>query len=196
MDAPQTPELELTWPDRPTCHDHDPTAQRFDPPHWHPAGVRFHPDNDHIPAFRTCSYCGSIHPEDLVKAIEAGAKLGGSDWKYGWPHKFYVEGIPNTNAGNLVTVSSHSLAGGNEPSDEQRAAAGWTWELKDGRWHGVCKRPDGKTTHGKWYNTHLHDLGPAAFERLSSLLAAQTNIMFALDGDKLKYWSPSHGYQK
>lgn len=77
--------------------------------------------------FRTCSYCGSIHPEDLAaeiipqgKCLGCGAEslaahyrmdmeespgrpshvydpgAGYASWadqKYGWPHKFYVEGI-------------------------------------------------------------------------------------------------------
>lgn len=42
-------------------------------------------------SYRTCYYCGSIHPEDLLRLLKAGAKLRGADWKYGWPHKFYVE---------------------------------------------------------------------------------------------------------
>jgi len=41
--------------------------------------------------FRTCSFCGCIHPEDL--AAEQGWRASWADMKYGWPHKFYVEGI-------------------------------------------------------------------------------------------------------
>lgn len=40
--------------------------------------------------FRTCNYCGSAHPHDLKKLVAGGAQMGGSDWKYGYPHKFYV----------------------------------------------------------------------------------------------------------
>lgn len=41
---------------------------------------------------RSCSYCGSLHPEDLVWWLEnKGMWLDGADWKYGWPHKFYLE---------------------------------------------------------------------------------------------------------
>lgn len=72
--------------------------------------------------FRTCSYCGSIHPEDLAAEIVPQGKCSGCDatgweahfrlhaepehhydpggpyasWadrKYGWPHKFYVENL-------------------------------------------------------------------------------------------------------
>src|SRR5580765_3660904 len=37
-----------------------------------------------------CSYCGSIHFDDVRRIIAEGGKLGGSDWKYGNPHKFYA----------------------------------------------------------------------------------------------------------
>lgn len=38
-----------------------------------------------------CSFCGSLHPSDLVTLLKAGATLSPADRKYGWPHKFYVE---------------------------------------------------------------------------------------------------------
>ena len=42
-----------------------------------------------------CSYCGSVDPKDLAKAIrENGTKLSPTDQKYGWPHKYYTEGGP------------------------------------------------------------------------------------------------------
>lgn len=37
-----------------------------------------------------CSYCGSVHFDDIRRIVAEGGKLGGSDWKYGHPHKFYV----------------------------------------------------------------------------------------------------------
>jgi len=40
----------------------------------------------------TCAYCGSI---TIIKAIELlstpGKEFSGADWKYGWPHKFYLD---------------------------------------------------------------------------------------------------------
>ena len=45
--------------------------------------------------WRTCSYCGSIHPEDLAAEIQSQTvpRAEWSDFKYGWPHKVYVQGI-------------------------------------------------------------------------------------------------------
>ena len=104
----------IVWPERPTCHDQGWQAQRFGtqicrPPSgrrptvewdekthtWQElADVPLHGDNKQ---YRTCSYCGSIHPEDFYNYLTTvpNLKVGGSDWKYGWPHKFYIENIPN-----------------------------------------------------------------------------------------------------
>lgn len=52
--------------------------------------------------FRTCSWCGSIHPKDLMGfANDPANTIEGhfADWKYGWPHKVYIDGVPNPQAG-------------------------------------------------------------------------------------------------
>ena len=87
--------------------------------------------------FRRCSFCGSIHPEDLAaeRAMTAdrctACGIGGwsehfradaehsyspdgwraewADRKYGWPHKFYVD-IPNRDPDALFVVSGRSDA--------------------------------------------------------------------------------------
>lgn len=47
-----------------------------------------------------CCYCGSITPDDaLVFLVTRGIRYSGSDWKYGWPHKFYI--------GNAKFYSQH-----------------------------------------------------------------------------------------
>lgn len=38
----------------------------------------------------TCSFCGSVTPELLLRWLSSGNGASGTDWKYGWPHKFYV----------------------------------------------------------------------------------------------------------
>lgn len=198
--------ITLLWPDRPTCHDHDPLAQRFEPSRWRPADER--------QGYRTCSHCGSMHPEDLYSAVLAGAKLGGSDWKYGWPHKFYVTGIPNTNVGKLSQESSMSLREDEEPSAEDLARAkSWlqpggevrivehdaTWGYTKGgnlRRSLAAFNPQRSTTHGKWYNTHLQELNPVAFSAMVEMLAKQTHIRFEMVGHKLHFMAPRAGYQR
>lgn len=78
------------WPERPTCHDRDAVAARS----LSGEQVAWRKRN----GIRRCSYCGSVHPEELVKHILAGGAVGGSDWKYGWPHKFYLH---RTTAGGV-----------------------------------------------------------------------------------------------
>lgn len=39
---------------------------------------------------RTCSFCGSVMPEDFASWLSKGNDASGSEWKHGWPHKFYI----------------------------------------------------------------------------------------------------------
>lgn len=60
----------------------------------------------HGTPWRTCNYCGSIHPGDLMerpeppmmRSVELGMgppidvpNVSWADWKYGWPHKLYLD---------------------------------------------------------------------------------------------------------
>lgn len=39
----------------------------------------------------TCSYCGSISVKRAIELLlTPGTHFSGTDWKYGWPHKFYI----------------------------------------------------------------------------------------------------------
>lgn len=53
------------------------------------------PGNAAHQTFRSCAYCGSIHPADLAAELRAHPNAGTlemADRKYGWPHKFYASG--------------------------------------------------------------------------------------------------------
>jgi DNA repair exonuclease SbcCD ATPase subunit len=40
---------------------------------------------------RSCSYCGSLKVSDAISRLKTeGTRFSGADWKYGWPHKFYI----------------------------------------------------------------------------------------------------------
>lgn len=191
---------ELKWPERPICHDgHINPIFKIEPITWRPAS-----EDPARQPFRTCSYCGSIHPEDLVKAIAAGAKLGGSDWKYGWPHKFYISEIPNPNAGKLVCRISGSGPLPLTDADRSRFVAppggrvefGEDDSLHIKRWTAQVFEPDGPTTHGKWYNDHLMDLSDEAFAIVAPLLEQHAGIRFKRDAKGLGYAAPHAGYQR
>lgn len=101
-------------------------------------------------AGRQCSYCGSLHPDDLFAAIESGCKLGPTDKNY----KLYVD-LPEPNPDEL-RVSSASTGidcpgEGWVPADPERMKKdGWNSEY---RW--MCLSPRGPTIHGKFYFQHL-----------------------------------------
>jgi len=107
-------------------------------------------DKSEMPAARplhTCGYCGSMHPTELAEALAAGAHLEMADQKYGWPHKFYVDGAPNRFAGEMEIRSGRHEAGVFTPGPAEPAKA---------------------TAHGKFYTVHLLDATPeekAAIER-------------------------------
>jgi hypothetical protein len=171
----------MNWPERPTCHDGAPRYTDFSI-EWRPPETVLKSGRDGYSRdypFRTCSYCGSIHPEDLLKVIEQGAILGGSDWKYGWPHKFYIEHIPSgLPQGVEIKVGEDS-------------------KVENGV--RVNKPIMGKThafTWGKWYNEHLKELDDETFKLVTEKLTQHAHIKFERDEKGIKYFAPHRGYQK
>lgn len=99
---------ETTSPET-TSPVHAGEADRFGGWHWNDPARGEH--------FRRCSYCGSMHPDDLVSI--ARGRVDWADRKYGWPHKFYVH-VPNQNPEALFTVG-----GASHLHDEHTAERGW-----------------------------------------------------------------------
>lgn len=65
--------------------------------------------------YRTCSYCGSINIDDLLEIADKNeVTLDQADPKYGYVHKFYVHGIPNSLAGKTVKIGSKTGPDGTE----------------------------------------------------------------------------------
>lgn len=115
------------------CHDTDPHAARFGPPKWQTRAGGERPGETGL---RHCSYCGSLHPLDLL-TVEV-TNLHRADMKYGYPHKFYLD-VPNTREGDLVRVGG--LMTGQRPVvhdgqvmaayDAQRAGHGYASQASD-----------------------------------------------------------------
>lgn len=159
--------MSLLWPPRPTCHDDPDTwPPPSRPPVWNPVPADANEGHPYV----ACSYCGSCHPGDLHAALLGGARLERADWKYGWPHKFYVHGFPNPQVGKLRQIS-YTMSG-------------------DGVKRDIIERPEPPTTTVKWYNEHLRDLEPTAFAALAELLAKQTGVFFETDAGRLGYRCP------
>ena len=158
----------LVWPERPTCH-------RGSDIGWRQPSTR----EPYPVDFRTCSYCGSIHPEDLVRHLTSGARLSGSDWKYGFPHKFYVENVPNLAAGKVVQMGSSSKWEGDVYTEEPIMGAAPA--------HAPCK----------WYNDHLEDVTDApTFLVLAAVVSVCSGIAFWRGEKGLMYAAPRYGYQQ
>jgi hypothetical protein len=145
------------FPSKPTCHKDE---RHLVPDEWRPPSK----SEPYEYPFRSCSYCGSIHPEDLVAWLEKGASLYGADWKYGWPHKYYVEGIPNPIAGKIVEIGGEYYRGHKKPI--MGAAS--------------------PTTHAKWYNLHLNDHGYSqeTLEKLVKAINAHLDRGIDFHGEK------------
>lgn len=115
----------------------------------------------HEEHYRTCSFCGSVSPEDL--AAEPTWRADWADRKYGWPHKFYVD-IPNREPDKLFVIGKTSrfkeedrgrYVPVGELTEEQLEIVkrdGWSAEPGCGVYFG--KRP---YHHAKFYTIHLSD---------------------------------------
>lgn len=144
--------------------------------------------------FRTCSYCGCIHPEDLVAEPNWTAEW--ADRKYGWPHKFYVS-IPDRN-GELDWLGGST----SEMSDEELARYGWK-RVKDltSKEREVLERENlmgdykvvgigtRDTHHAKFYTEHLHDpnLAPGVVDAIHQT----SGLIFEWLPDGRVAWRPA-----
>ena len=154
----------MIFPERPTCHDRKPRYGNL--------AIEWRDDG-------TCSYCGSLSPEKLLGYLSSETtRLSGSDWKYGWPHKFYITAV-NPDADKLVQVGTESV------------------------WHGeehivtpiIGHR---ETLNLKWYNEHLGDDGydDEAMRKLLFALTTHSGIEWIRDEKGIRYKAPYHGYQR
>ncbi|MDR6381815.1 hypothetical protein [Paraburkholderia caribensis] len=139
---------------------------------------------------RACGYCGSMHPADVAAAIRAGAKGHWADFKYGWPHKAYFDGIPNPHAGMLESRCSCS-----HPKQEEVDAGKWVrsptgmFDQSTGKptftWREPGK-PAAQTTYGKFYTEHLQDATPEDRATIEQHLG----LSFEFSEDGRVSWKP------
>lgn len=94
----------MIWPPAPTCHANEREASGAEWKTWDTTHARS--------GLRTCWYCGCIHPADLILLLDTGARMHGADWKYGWPHKFYVVDLPKRQGGQERWYNQHLLDDG------------------------------------------------------------------------------------
>lgn len=167
------------WPERIHCHDGDYWAGNFADKKKGGFAWRGKTPKLEIPGhmdrfYRSCSYCGSAHPEDLYNLLNTGqGRLQGADWKYGWSHKYYIEGAPNPDAGKIVEVGS-------------------TWS--GGKKVETLMGPSPQSLHGKWYNVHFNDLSDEAFDLLAPLVSLHAGIVWCKGEKGVFYVGRDRGF--
>jgi hypothetical protein len=105
---------------------------------------------------KACSFCGSMSPDELFAAIEAGAELGPTDKNY----KVYVD-LPHPDVGKPCILSSANFEqkgeGWIQITAENRASLPLDnyqrSHFKDGHWVQVTAR--GPMAHAKFYFQHF-----------------------------------------
>lgn len=129
----------------------------------------------------TCSYCGSISPEMLFKAIEDGCELGPTDKDY----KVYVDLIePEPDKLKIVSAVNFDIdeerrkKEGWVPADKARMRAeGWGGEYQ---WMRLVRQ--GPIRHAKFYFQHLTK-------------EEQHRFIDLLNTKKVKIGAPGHFYR-
>lgn len=164
--------------ERPTkAHGDDPYAARWGETRYRMGGVRETIDTTgtervNPDLWLTCSYCGSVTPEDFLRFCQMpGMRYSGSDWKYGFPHKFYL------------TV----------PCEAYERVVSSTWQ------HGKCqevKLDMVSTRYAKFYTKHFEDATDAQLAEYTTVGQPLFGIEFGRDETgRIYYRAPQHGYQ-
>lgn len=144
--------------------------------------------------FRRCSYCGSIHPDDLV--AEPSWRAEWADQKYGWPHKFYVD-IVNRDPDRMFAISAQfgpddggerpgMLRTDSLPPDLEAEMVRQGYEPGSpyrGTHVGFGKRA---VLHAKFYSVHLAD--PRLSEWTLEKFAEISGLSFTFTDDGRVSW--------
>jgi hypothetical protein len=142
---------------------------------WMPCSAPGERDDDRFSLHKTarewysCQYCGSMHPQELAAAIRLGATAHWADFKYGWPHKVYVEKAPNRYEGELEQRGGFATC--DRPAQQEIDSGKWIryqtgFSSQTGEptysYHEAMppEQPAGQFAHGKFYSTHLQDATP------------------------------------
>lgn len=143
------------------AHATDSWAVRFGPP-------TFKEREDGI---LHCSYCGSLTIEDTLRFLQTpGTQYSGSDWKYGWPHKFYIT-YPSK---PYIHKVSSTYVNGVETD---------------------VRFKEMNTRHGKFYSTHLADATQDQIRQWNKVALPLLGVAFDLHDDAgVCYYAP-RGFQ-
>ena len=160
-------------------HDTDRLAQAHAPISWVVRETRA--DDPVAYPFRQCSYCGSIHPVDLLALLGEGATLELSNTKSRGLGTLYVQDIPNPRAGGMtityaMCASKPVDSDGWEEYDTGRRVTG-TGEVEKA-WRSARGTHDNpKHVVARFVTNHLLDLSHEDGIELSVRIIAHTGII-------------------
>jgi hypothetical protein len=115
---------------------------------------------------RCCSYCGSMHPEDVFLAIAEKVEFGPTDKSY----KVYVD-LPNPNAGKRVVVGSESGPAFNVVTGKPNRTDLSIWEMITNRYSRKIWGTASAKLHAKFYFQHFDRDQQARFINLLNVKA-------------------------
>lgn len=120
--------------------------------------------------FEHCSYCGSITVADMLRLMQTPeTHYSGSDWKYGWPHKFYIDAKIEPRKRNTSAMYENG-----------KETYGYSIVDKE---------------HLKFYSTHLLDATEEQIKEWNEKVMPKLGIEFKFDNEKLMFGAPNSGYQ-
>ncbi len=162
--------------------------------------------------YQVCHYCGGLESHEMLSVLNLGLarNCSGSDWKYGWPHKFYLDidsGVPSR---SFYYVTCHD---GQEPPPnpvlykpvgydpakdrlmydvDEKTYTGWQGSKGSGR-----VQCTGLITV-KYYTEHLLDLvgDESVLHELITKVGQVFGILFGVKDGKLWYSASYYGYQR
>ena len=112
---------------------------------------------------------GSLSVADVLKAFQTpGVRWSGSDWKYGWPHKLYVD----------IPCEPYRRCTSKGPGENDLG-------------YSECR-----SDNCKFYTEHLLDATPEQLAEWNNIVKPIIKIGFEISEDgHLKYSAPCHGWQ-
>lgn len=118
-----------------------------------------------------CSYCGSITPTDMIALMQTdGTRYSGSDWKYGFPHKFYIEAA--------IEPIEHYCIGATYQDGQMSDP------LYDTKKH----------QHLKFYTEHMQDATSEQIEEWNAKVAPLLGVHFSSEKNGI-HWHAAPGHQ-
>jgi len=145
---------------------------------------------------KRCWYCGSLEPVEMLSLFQAGrvVRYSGSDWKYGYPHKFYLDIDSGKPAVTYYVINDERVT--KEEYDKAMADSNYRCRPGGGRSMGSGHERGTGLIYAKFYTEHLKDVeDKELFTRVTQMIYEKFRINFGIQDGKLMYSAPCHGYQ-